>query len=765
MCAMDKFDVTAPLAHRANSAPDTATTDTRSLVRDLIALTSLPALWLGKAPPTVLRAILDALFQMLRLDAVYARWRDVHGHASEFVRIAECADDDSRARMVGEAFSGVLNGLDAGKPIRLPGVLGKPVFVASATITIPSGNGTIVAASSRGNYPLEDERTLLEVAANTAAIGLQNAVLAVAAEQIRADSERARLQAERQRQQTKALLRRERRLVQKVVASAQRLERLIQESGDAIITQDSQGWVLSWNEAAERMFGWSSQEVVGHFPRSVAGEDLEPLRVLIRNVIETGESRTYEALRRTKDGGRIPVLDTVTRFLLEDGKTFGVLRIQKDISAHKQVEEQSRALELLAERERIAMNLHDDVIQSLYGLRLSLSVATSSADEQQKSLHPASAQVDEIIRKIRNHIFDLQPSGDGDNLVAGLHALANELRANALIRPDVHVSPDLSGLLETIDAETVTNMLLIAREATSNVIRHAQADSVSIELVALKGHLLLTIRDHGVGFDPSNIVLGEGFPNMRKRARMIGGHLTITSEPGGGAEICLEVPCQIARPSKPVRLLIVDDHDVVRIGLLHTFRESEGVEVVGQAATAREAIAAAHRSHPDVVLMDVRLPDQNGIEACREIRSERPETRVIMLTSYPDEDAVLASIVAGASGYLLKENDPAKLVDAVRTVASGGSLLDPSITDTALEFVRRARSGLQEDHLAAISEQERNILLLIAEGKTNREIASALHLSEHTVRTYISTIFQKLHVSHRTAAAALLIRNKQALAR
>lgn len=210
-----------------------------------------------------------------------------------------------------------------------------------------------------------------------------------------------------------------------------------------------------------------------------------------------------------------------------------------------------------------------------------------------------------------------------------------------------------------------------------------------------------------------------------------------------------------------IRLLLVDDHTVVRMGLATLFGTVAHVLLVGQAGTAAQAVAEVRRCQPDVVIMDVRLPDGSGIEACREIRSERPQTRVVMLTSYPDEDAVVASIMAGAAGYLLKQSEPEQLIEAVENVARGGSLLDPAVTHTVLQWMQRLGSPDAGDPLSGLSEQERNVLRLLAEGKTNRDIAATLYLSEHTVKTYVSNILQKLHLSRRAEAAAFIARRRR----
>ena len=207
--------------------------------------------------------------------------------------------------------------------------------------------------------------------------------------------------------------------------------------------------------------------------------------------------------------------------------------------------------------------------------------------------------------------------------------------------------------------------------------------------------------------------------------------------------------------SRATRVLICDDHEVVREGLRTLLSRRDDMIVVAEAGTMQEAIDAAAKAKPDVVIMDVRLPDGSGVEACRAIREARSETHVIMLTSYADDEALFASIVAGASGYLLKQTRGQAVVDAIHTVAQGRSLLDPDVTGKVLERVRRGRE--QEDPaIASLTDQERKVLEQLAEGKTNREIGTALFLSEKTVKNYVSRILDKLGLSRRAQAAAYM---------
>jgi len=204
-----------------------------------------------------------------------------------------------------------------------------------------------------------------------------------------------------------------------------------------------------------------------------------------------------------------------------------------------------------------------------------------------------------------------------------------------------------------------------------------------------------------------------------------------------------------------VKIMLVDDHEVVRMGIRTLLERRPGFTIVGEAGTAAEAVSMARQCEPDVIVMDIRLPDGNGVEATREIRGERPETRVIMLTSYADDEAIYGSIMAGASGYLLKQTGGQSLAEAIERVAGGESLLDPGVTAQVLERMRALARG-EGDELAALSDQERKILSHIAEGKTNKEIAEVVFLSDKTVKNYVSSILSKLNLRRRSEAAAFM---------
>jgi two-component system, NarL family, response regulator DevR len=205
----------------------------------------------------------------------------------------------------------------------------------------------------------------------------------------------------------------------------------------------------------------------------------------------------------------------------------------------------------------------------------------------------------------------------------------------------------------------------------------------------------------------------------------------------------------IPPPDRRLNLLVVDDHEVVRQGLIAFLNRQGRFEVVAEAGTCAEAISQARKFCPDLVLMDIRLPDATGIEACRLIRDEFPTMPVVFLTSSPDEVDVLAAVVAGARGYVLKQSRSAELIRTLEAVWRGESMFDPGVTGTVLERIRRIAGGTDNDGTSGLTAREREILPLIAEGKSNKEIAAATFLSDKTVKNYVSSILVKLGLTRR----------------
>ncbi|GED83995.1 response regulator transcription factor [Streptomyces sp. 6-11-2] len=218
-----------------------------------------------------------------------------------------------------------------------------------------------------------------------------------------------------------------------------------------------------------------------------------------------------------------------------------------------------------------------------------------------------------------------------------------------------------------------------------------------------------------------------------------------------------------AGPDTPIRVFLLDDHEVVRRGVHDLLNDEPDITVVGEAATADQALVRVPALRPDVAVLDVRLPDGDGVTVCRELRSRLPELACLMLTSFDDEEALLDSIMAGASGYVLKQIRGSDLVSAVRTVASGQSLLDPSATTKLMARLRGGQQPEEPDTLPGLTDREREILALIGEGLTNRQIGQRLYLAEKTVKNHISRLLAKLGVERRIQAAVIATQAKDRL--
>jgi DNA-binding NarL/FixJ family response regulator len=213
----------------------------------------------------------------------------------------------------------------------------------------------------------------------------------------------------------------------------------------------------------------------------------------------------------------------------------------------------------------------------------------------------------------------------------------------------------------------------------------------------------------------------------------------------------------------PVRVLMIDDSSIIRLGLRAALEDCADIAIIGEAGTAADGLVAVQELRPDVVLLDLRLPDQSGLVVCREILKRRAATRVLILTSATDERNVHDAVAAGAQGYLLKDSNSASLASAIRQVAAGHSVLDPSLTDHVLKLMKNPPEARPSEKLALLSTQERRVLALLAEGLTNKEIGERMTLTEKTVKNYLATVFDKLGIARRAQAAALFVQSQRGL--
>ena len=459
-----------------------------------------------------------------------------------------------------------------------------------------------------------------------------------------------------------------------------------------------------------------------------------------------------------------------------------------------QLHEQVQRLAIVDERERIGKDLHDGIIQSLYAVGLSLEdVPDLMASEPAEASVRVDRAIDALnvsIRDIRNFIFGLRPElVEQGGLVAGLATLVNEFRLNTLVDADLEAHQLPGGEPAAAEPAPSCSRSRARRSATwpamlgrapsrcgSSKARTCSscpsATTAGVRPDAPRARRPPRAREHGRTRSrprrPTRSAQRARFRHRYHRPAATRRADPRYRAPRGGAPrrwasgrggVSREDDVSDA-PVKVYRLLVVDDHEVVRQGLVALLDRRDGFQVVAEAGTVAEAIEMARRFQPEIVIMDVRLPDGSGIEACREIRAELPDTRVVILTSYPDEEAVLSAIVAGASGYLLKQVRARDLVAALEAVGRGESLLDPAVTEKVLERVRRIATGAYTDELAQLTQQEQKILLLVAEGKTNKEIAAEVFLSDKTVKNYVSSILSKLNLERRAQAAAFVAKHR-----
>ncbi len=453
--------------------------------------------------------------------------------------------------------------------------------------------------------------------------------------------------------------------------------------------------------------------------------------------------------------------------------------------------EQLGDLAVSAERSRLARELHDTVAQSLVALVLRLE----RIEEPRAELGEARLLARRALEEVRRAIWGLRP------------ALLDALPFHEALAREVEQMADEGGLSSRVSVVGTPRPLLpqqemalfrIAQEALSNAIRHAAAHRVRASLSYLDDGARLMIEDDGRGFDPAALeapapqvaapaflpyfdepgsttapgAAGHfGLQTMRERARLVGGWLTLESAPGQGTRVSVDLPytplpelllppaeaatpsaSQSTPPALPagrIRILVADDHAVIRAGMRRLLESYPDFEVVGEAADGLEALAEAQDLGPQVILMDMRMPGMNGLEALRQLRASHPDVRILMLSAYEQDEDVLASLKAGASGYVLKDMAPDELAQAIRAVAQGETLLAPGLTG---KLVDRLERPPQADSASLLTAREAEVLRALASGLRNKEIARQLSVSERTVTFHLAHIYQKLGVTSRTEA-------------
>lgn len=508
--------------------------------------------------------------------------------------------------------------------------------------------------------------------------------------------------------------------------------------------------------------------------RDILEDDVYPVE---RSVAEESDYRATMFVPLESKGRVIGCLSFGSRRAGNFGER--ELQIAQEIADHLAVviehtllHEETAEMAKLQERNRLAREIHDSLAQSLTGLVIQLDSAEDSVKYDPAAalseIRSARGLARESLEEARRSVWDLQPLA----LSAGAltEAVQRELARTGAegIRTSIEVEGEGP---ESIDRRTELTVLRIAQEALSNVRHHSGAKSVAVRIAHGPDFMRVNICDDGAGFDPDDAQGtlspsggGFGLTSMQERARLAGGHLKVRSAPDMGTEIEFEVPYQQGREEVPtltgtsvaanrpppsaeggIRVLVVDDHEVARQGVKNMIAQAEGMTVVGEAGDGAAAIEKIQALTPDVVLMDVQMPNLDGVETLQRLRELGLEVRVILLSVYAKDEQVFEGLKAGARGYLTKDIGRDDLIQAVRTVHEGGSLLQPVI---ASRLIQR----LDTEPSSELTERETEVLQLLASGARNKEIADQLYLSIGTVKFHIANVFQKLGAQTRTEA-------------
>lgn len=441
---------------------------------------------------------------------------------------------------------------------------------------------------------------------------------------------------------------------------------------------------------------------------------------------------------------------------------------------HQRLNQQASALAVVEERNRLAREIHDTLAQSLAGIIINLESLKPYEAERSHAEAELLAETETLARgaleEARRSVLNLHPSPLEHH---SLHdALAQEL-AGLARRTGLATQFYVNGEQRPLAPDQAAALFRIAQEAFQNIYKHAAARHVMLGLAFETEAVVLTVEDDGTGFAPEVRAPDErggfGLLSMAARTRSLGGDLQVASRPGHGTVVRATLPHVRPRaamaavpadetqgtptpPDRPIRVLVVDDHTIARQGIRRILEGHAGIQIVGEADDGQAAVEQTARLHPDVILLDVHMPRLSGIEALPRLRAVDPGVEVVMLTMSDQDEAIFASLKAGARGYVLKDAPLETFVAAVRAAGQGQSSLPPSVTTRVVD--RFAALAQREVHPNALTERELEILACMAKGTPYKAIAAQLNVTTHTVQYHVTNILQKLHVGNRGEAVA-----------
>ena len=580
------------------------------------------------------------------------------------------------------------------------------------------------------------------------------------------------------------------------------LSTTLRSIGDAVIATDAKGRVTFLNPSAQALTGWKQNEAAGspltdvfNIVSEQTGKRVEdPATKVLREGAVAGLANHTVLVSR--DGSRRSIDDSSAPIRDPHGNVIGVVLVFRDISGQKQAEEElrrltARLLEVQEEdRRQVAYDIHDGLGQLMTAASMHLESFSRYREEAQSTVGEeefakAKGCLRDAVVEMRRLVSELGPLLLED---VGLAEASRRLLSDVAERANWETEFQAGGNGGRLDSMAETALYRIVQEALANVAKHAHAGKVSIAFKRERDALQLEIRDWGRGFEPNRMPdkpergRHVGLLGMRERAVLIGGKLSIESSPGQGTRVVVTVPmAPAAAPTigqrkaevvpmleakkgressrRGITVLIADDHPMVREGLRSMLDDDE-IEVIGEAATGAEAVQRVQQLNPDVVLMDVRMPDMDGLAATEVVKQGSPDTSVIVITSYESKDYLRRAIEVGAAGYLLKGMPRESLIEAIRLVRGGGSLIDARLLSELLKEMGVEGSRFQgaEGALEALTPREQDVLQFLVRGLTNKEIAAEMHYSVGTVKNVVQRVIEKLGVSDRTQAAVYAVR-------
>jgi len=575
--------------------------------------------------------------------------------------------------------------------------------------------------------------------------------------------------------------------------------------GDAVIATDIAGRVTFLNPAAQSLTGWGREEAVGRplgeIFKLVSEETGKPLDDPVTDVMKGGVVvglANHTALV-ARDGSTRPIEDSGAPIRDRDGNVTGVVIVFHDVSERRWAADELRRLtaRLLEvqedERRQVAYDIHDGLGQLMTAASMHLEAFTGYRDSA--ALEAADAEfvkakrcLQEAVVEMRRMVSELGPLLLED---VGLVEASRRLLSDMAERIGWETEFESEGPDERLDGIAETALFRIVQEALANAAKHADSPKVTVAFRRERNAFHLEVRDWGRGFLTSGVSdkpergRHVGLLGMRERAALVGGDLSVESWPEDGTRVIVKVPAappaarsiggigrkraEVVRMAEGTKVrgssqdvitvLIADDHPMVREGL-RSMLDAQGIEVIGEATNGAEAVERAQQIDPDVVLMDVRMPDMDGLAATEIIKQTSAQISVIVITSYESKEYLRRAIEAGAAGYLLKGMSRDSLIDAVRLVKGGGSLIDARLLSELLKEMGVEGSRFQgvEGALEALTPREQEVLHLLVRGLTNKEIASEMHYSVGTVKNVVQRVIEKLGVSDRTQAAVYAVR-------